>query len=173
MLDIIIKFLKALNSETDPGQISFALTMGMIMGLTPLMSLHNLIVLFLVLVIRANVSSFLTSLTLFSGGAYLFDTAFIQLGEFLLAKPEMIELWTSLYSSDFWRLTHFNNTLTLGSLVVALLLAVPLYFASLFIIINYREHIMAWVKKTKIAEIVRASKIYKLFMSHDLRGIAS
>lgn len=168
MFNILAKFLKALNSETDPGQISFAIVLGMIMGFTPLWSFHNIIVLFLVLVIRTNLSGFLGSFALFSGLAYLIDGAFIQLGESLLSNPALIETWTILYNIDFWRLSHFNNTLTLGSLVVALILAIPFYFTGLFIITQYREHILQWVMKTRLAQIVRASKFYKLFAAVDV-----
>jgi len=142
------------------------------MGLTPLWSFHNIIVLFLVLVIRTNLSGFLGSFALFSGFAYALDGVFIQFGEYLLSHAALIDLWTGFYNSDFWRITHFNNTLTLGSLLIAMMLAIPFYFAGLFIIVNYREHIMAWVMKTKLAQVVRASKFYKLFVAADLGGMA-
>ncbi|MBL4795280.1 MAG: TIGR03546 family protein [Pseudomonadales bacterium] len=171
MLDIFAKLLKALNSETDPGQISLAFVFGMIMGFTPLLSFHNIFVLFLVLVTRINISAFLASLAFFSGFAYLLDGPFVQLGSTLLSNPDYLELWTGFYNTDFWRLTHFNNTLTLGSLIISLALTIPLYVTGVFLIKNYRDHVMTWVRKTKLAQIVKASKFYKLFAAVNVGGL--
>ena len=44
MLRLIARFLKVLNSETNPGQISLGFYFAMVAGLTPLLSLHNLVV---------------------------------------------------------------------------------------------------------------------------------
>jgi len=46
MITIIAKILKALNSETDPAQIGLAVSFSLIAGLTPTLSLHNLVVFF-------------------------------------------------------------------------------------------------------------------------------
>ena len=49
MLAILAKLLKVLNSEQSPGQIAAAISFAAIIGLTPLLSLHNLIIALLVL----------------------------------------------------------------------------------------------------------------------------
>lgn len=56
MLRPIIKVLKALNSNESPWQISLGLLLGTVLALTPLLSPHNLIVLFLALIINLNIS---------------------------------------------------------------------------------------------------------------------
>jgi uncharacterized protein (TIGR03546 family) len=86
-------------------------------------------------------------------------------GEALLTLPSLKGMWTSMYNSDFWRLAHFNNTLTLGSLVVSLALAVPLFFVSKVLIVQYRAHILAWVQKSRIMQLLKASKFYRLYNS--------
>ena len=73
MIRAIIKLLRVLNSEAAPAQIGLALAFALIMGLTPLWSLHNLAVLLLVLVLRVNLSAFLLGTAVFSGLAYLLD----------------------------------------------------------------------------------------------------
>ena len=45
---LILKLIKVLNSETEPSQISLGLCFGLIAGLTPVLSPHNIIVLFMV-----------------------------------------------------------------------------------------------------------------------------
>lgn len=75
-MNALAKFLRVLNSETDPAQISLAFCFSMVAGLTPLFSLHNLPILFLVLVLRVNLSAFLLGFAFFSGIAYLLDPLF-------------------------------------------------------------------------------------------------
>ena len=130
MLKMIAKLLKALNAEGSPTQISLGFVAGMIVGLTPLWSVHNAFVVFVTLFFRINLSAFFLTFAVFSGIAYIFDPAMNAIGEALLTLPALRDLWSALYQSDGWRLTHFNNTLTLGSLVSALVLSLPLLLVS-------------------------------------------
>ncbi len=163
MLELLAKLLKVLNAEISPWQISAGFVIGMMMGLTPLWSLNNLLLLLLLLSLRVNLSAFLLSLTLFSGIGYLFDPLMESLGASLLANPALINVWTALYQSDLWRIMHFNNTLTLGSSVLALLLALPLFFIFNSLIRNYRNHILAWVRKSKLSAFLKASRFYGVY----------
>jgi len=163
MLKQLAKLLKALNAETSPWQISLAFVLGMIMGFTPLASAHNLLVLLLAFVLRINFAAFLLGFGFFTGFAYLLDPLFIRLGESLLLNPSLKGLWTELYNSDIWRLTHFNHTLTLGSLVASLLFALPLFLLSRWLIIEYRGHVLAWVRKTRVMQLLKASRLYRLY----------
>ena len=167
MLKQLAKLLRALNAETAPWQISLAFILGMTMGFTPFASLHNLLVLLLALVLRVNLSAFILAFGFFSGLAYLLDPLFIRIGESLLLNPELKGFWTGLYNSDFWRLAHFNHTLALGSLVVCLMLALPLFFLFRWLIVNYRSHLLAWVRKSRLMQILKASKVYKLYHMVD------
>ncbi|MCA9481390.1 MAG: DUF2062 domain-containing protein, partial [Nitrospira sp.] len=76
MIKLLAKLLRVLNSETEPGQISLGFGLAMIAGLTPLLSLHNLLVLLLVCVLRVNLSAFLLGLALCTGIAYALDPLF-------------------------------------------------------------------------------------------------
>ena len=162
-MNTLAKLLKALNSETAPAQIALGACFGFVMGLTPLFSLHNLLLLFLVLVLRANLSAFLASLALFSGLAYVVDPLFDRVGLGLLTSSMLEGLWTSLYNTTLGRLGRFNNTITLGSLVCALLLVVPFFMASTRLIEKYREHVLAWVRKTRVMRMIQASKFYAIY----------
>lgn len=61
MLNFLAKLLKVLNSERSPGQLAAAVSLAAIIGMTPLYSLHNLFVLFLVLFFRVNLTVFFYS----------------------------------------------------------------------------------------------------------------
>jgi uncharacterized protein (TIGR03546 family) len=163
MLDMFAKLLKALNAEGSPTQISLGFAAGLILGLTPLWSLHNVILVFLVFLFRINLSAFFLSFAIFSGIAYLADPLMDKVGEAALTSPALTEVWTALYNKDFWRLTHFNNTLTLGSFFSAVVIAIPLLFVSNFLVKKYRSHVLVWVRQTKLMQFLKASRFYRIY----------
>lgn len=165
MLRLLAKTLKVLNSETDPGQISLALVLAMIMGFTPFWSPHNLIVLFLVLLLRANLSSFILGVALFSAVAYLLDPLFHRVGLWLLTADPLVGLWTALYNTLPGRLDRINNTIVVGSLAVSFLLAVPAFLAFNLLIRKYREQVLRWVEKSHIVQALKANRFYRIYQT--------
>ena len=163
MLKLLLNLLTALNSETDPAQISLGFCFGMILGFTPFLSMHNLVVLLLLLSLRVNISAAILAWGFFAGMAYVLDQLFLQAGEYLLVLPAMQDTWTVMYNSDFWRLTHFNNTMTLGSLVVALLAFIPLFYIFKILIVKYRKNILTWVRKSRFMQFLQSNKYYQAY----------
>jgi uncharacterized protein (TIGR03546 family) len=170
MLRMLARLLAVLNSETHPGQISLGFCFAMVAGFTPFLSLHNLLVLLLVLVIRVNLSAFLLGLPLFSGLAFGLDPLFHRIGLAVLTHEFLEGLWTALYNSTLWRLEHFNNSIVMGSLLCSLVSFVPLYFLSNVAIRRYRVHVLAWVEKTRVMQFLRASRFYNLYQSFSGMG---
>ena len=165
MLRMIAKFLKILNSETDPSQISLAVCFSLITGFTPLMSPHNLFVLLLVLLLRLNLSTFILGTIVFSGVAYLLDPLFSWIGLSVLTMTPLEGVWTTLYNSTLWRFIRFNNSIVMGSLLFSLFLFVPTFFVANMAVRRYREHVLKWVQETKIMQALTASKIYNIYQS--------
>lgn len=170
MLRMLAKLLKALNSETEPGQISLALCLGMVAGLTPLMSPHNLIVLLLALVIRVNLSAFMLGLAFFSGVAYMLDPAFHAMGLRILRAGALEAIFTDMYNNPFLRLTRFNNTIVMGSLMASVAAFIPMAMILNILIRRYRQHVLAWVQKTRLAQMITGSKLYDIYQKISLLG---
>jgi uncharacterized protein (TIGR03546 family) len=165
MLKAIARLIKALNSENDPSQISFAFCFSMIVGLTPFFSLHNIFVLSLVLFIRVNLSAFLLGLMLFSGIAYMLDPLFHFIGLVLLEAKPLQGLWTDMYNSPFWRLERFNNSVVMGSVVISTIFFIPLHLLIKEAILKYRLRLLAWAEKNRLMKIIKASKFYHVYAS--------
>ncbi len=163
MIKSFAKLLKVLNSETDPAQISLAVCFAMVLGFTPFYSLHNMLVILLVLVLRVNLSTFFLSVVFFSGMAYLFDPLFHLLGQNLLTAQGLHGFWSQLYSHFFWRVTRFNNTLVLGSLTISILLFFPVFILSNRLILKYRETVLAWARKTRLMQALRATRLFQTY----------
>ncbi|WP_416307943.1 DUF2062 domain-containing protein [Neptunicella sp. SCSIO 80796] len=164
-MNLLAKFLKVLNSEASPWQIAIAITLGMVIGLTPLLRLHNIIILFVVLFLRINLASFLASIVFFSGIAWLFDPLMASVGENVLTASSWQDSWTTLFNSSLGQLSQFNHTLTMGGFLVSLLLAPIVLILSRFIVLQYRQRIMTWVNKLKIMQAFKASKLYQLYLN--------
>jgi len=173
MLKLIAKLLKVLNSDTEPGQISLGFCFAMIVGLTPVMTLHNILVIFLVCLLRVNLSAFLLGFLAFTGVAYLLDNLFSQLGLLLLTADPLAALWTALYNITLFRLENFNNSIVMGSLMFSVALFVPMYLLFNLIIIKYRYHLLGWVEKSRLMKFFMASKFYRIYRKvSDLGGAA-
>ncbi|MDT8452393.1 MAG: TIGR03546 family protein [Gammaproteobacteria bacterium] len=159
MITQIFKILRVLASEDSPMQISIAIALAMVMGLTPLFSLHNLLVLIILLAFRINLGAFLLAWAFFSGLAYLLDPLFHSLGQFILQHPAMQDTWTEMYNSTYWRLANFNNTIVMGSFVTAMLAFIPMLLILNFLIRRYRSHVLVFLKKSRLVTWMQSSKM--------------
>lgn len=163
MLTMIAKLLKLLNSEADPSQISLAFSFALLSGFLPFFSPLNAAVLLIVFLLRVNLSAYFLGTAVFSAIASLLDPLFHHLGRAVLTTSSLEGLWTTLYQSTVWRLQRFNNSVVMGGIVVSLLLFVPFFFLSNYLIRKYREKVLVWVKRTRVMQFFTASKLYALY----------
>lgn len=163
MLKMIANLLKILNSKADPFQISVALGLSMITGFLPLFTPLNLVILLLVLVLRVNISSYLLGSALFAGIAWFLDPVFHHIGLLVLTSGALEGLWTAFYNTVIGRLQRFSNSVVMGSPVFSIIFFVPLVLIMNAAIRRYREHLLVWVKKTRIMQVITASKLYSLY----------
>ncbi len=165
MLKMIVKLLKVLNSEAEPSQVSLAFSFAMILGLTPLFSLHNILILLLVLILRVNLSAFILGCAFFSGLAYILDPIFHLIGLNVLMTSGLEALWSTLYQSTFWRLERFNNSIVMGSFLFSIILFIPVHLLSKKMILKYREKVLDKIRKTKVMQTLKGSRLYQLYTS--------
>ena len=165
MIELIAKTLKVLNSETDPGQISLAFCLAMVMALTPLFSLHNMLVLLAALVLRVNLSTFSVVWIVLSAVAYVLDPLFHTIGLAVLTADGLKSMWTGLYNTVWFRPARLNNTIMMGSLLVSLSAFIPVFIIIKALVLKYREHILVWVNKTRVMKFFKASKLYDVYQT--------
>jgi uncharacterized protein (TIGR03546 family) len=159
------KLLKALASEASPGQIAGGIILGMIIGLTPVLSLHNLFIVILILVLKVNIGMALLSFMVFSGVAYLADPVFHSFGVWLLELESMQQTWTNMYNNEWWALTKFYNTVVIGSFVTAIILCLPAFPLVKYGVVQYRRHIHAKVRKWKLVQAFKSTKFYSIYQT--------
>ena len=162
-LKLLQAIVKALNSEGTPGQVAAGMAFGAALGLTPLMSLHNLVIVLLVLVLNVSLAGFTLGWSLFVPIGFLLDPLFDAIGNKLLGSAALTPLWTRLANMPVMPFSNFNNSVTLGSLVFWVLAWVPIFFAARWAVARYRVHIFERLKKMKVFKAVQASSLYNVY----------
>jgi len=163
LIKLIQSLFGALHSEGTPGQLALGIALGSIMGLTPLMNIHNAIVFAAIVLLNVSFAGGMLGWALFVPIGFLLDPLFDWIGHSLLLAPALRGLWTSLYNIPIVPLTNFNNTIVLGSLVFALVLLVPLFFATRWAVARYRVTVGERVRQSKFYRAVMASKVYNAY----------
>ena len=163
LIKLIQSLLGALHSEGTPGQLAAGIALGSIIGLTPLINIHNAIIFAAIVLLNVSFAGGILGWALFVPIGFLLDPLFDWIGHSLLLAPSLRGLWTSLYNMPIAPLTNFNNTVVLGSLVFALLFFVPLFLATRWAVARYRVTVGARVRQSKFYRAVTASKVYNIY----------
>ena len=164
MIGQILKVFKALNSNAKPWQLSLGVCFGAILGLTPVLSIHNLVLLFLAFVINLNIGIMILSFVLFSGIAYILDPLFHNVGYAVLKSEALAGFWTNVFSCPIALLANLNNSIVMGSLIVSIPLTIPLFFFFNQVVVKYREKIQVALEKFPIFRSLKIVKVYQTLM---------
>jgi len=163
LIKLIQSLFGALHSEGTPGQLAAGIVLGAFLGLTPLFNLHNAVVFALLVLLNVSFAGGLLGWALFVPVGFLLDPLFDWIGHSLLLAPSLRGLWTSMYNMPIVPLTNFNNTVVLGSLVFALLAAVPLFLLLRWAVARYRVTVGERVRQSKFYKALTASKVYNVY----------
>jgi uncharacterized protein (TIGR03546 family) len=164
LLKLIQSLIQTLHSEGTPGQVAAGIALGSMLGLTPLVNLHNLVVFALIVILNVSFGGAMLGWALFVPVGFLLDPAFDWIGtRLLLDTPALTPLWTALYNMPVAPLTNFNDSVLLGSLVFSLALWTPLFFAARWGVARYRATVAERVRRSKLYRAVTASKLYDIY----------
>lgn len=161
----IKKIWKALNHAGKPWQISLAISLGMIVGLTPFISLHNVVIIIAVLLLNIHVGVFILSISLFGTLGLILDPLFASVGFSVLHAESLQMFFTQMYNNPVGYLSGFNNTILMGSFVISLVLFPFVYLLFSFLLVKYRTIIA-----TKIQKIPLLNKL-QFFKNEEIKQI--
>src|SRR5919201_1161177 len=105
LLKLIQSLFGALHSEGTPGQLAAGIALGSILGLTPLMNLHNAIVFAALVLLNVSFAGGMLGWALFVPVGFLLDPLFDWIGHGLLLAPSLRGLWSALYGVVRYRAT--------------------------------------------------------------------
>lgn len=163
LLKLIQSIIKTLHSDGTPGQVAAGIAIGSVLGLTPLLNLHNLIIFSLVVLLNVSFGGAMLGWALFVPLGFVLDPLFHGIGLALLQAPSLRPLWTTLTNTPFIPFTNFNNTVVLGSFVGWLGLAVPIFFAARYGVARYRATVGERVRRSRFYKALTASQAYNLY----------
>jgi uncharacterized protein (TIGR03545 family)/uncharacterized protein (TIGR03546 family) len=145
----IFKLLKTLNSAQASWQISLALVLAMVSGFIPLLTPLYFIIIFIAFTLNIPLVVFFLMSGVFTGLATILDPTFAQIGKEILTAPSNKELFTQMYNYTPTLWSSFNHTVVMGSTIVALVLALPLFFASNTLLNKFRSLLEQKFKDSK------------------------
>ena len=161
ILNRIKKILKQLNSDNTPENLALGIVMGCLIGMVPFNVLYTIPLVVVLFLFNINVAFAFLSAFFFSVLGISLDMLAHKIGLLLLVDFQFLRpLWTLIMNLPILPFLKLNNTVMLGSLLLAVLLSYPVYLLSKRLIILYR---LKWMKKivgSKLMKLLKASKLF-------------
>jgi uncharacterized protein (TIGR03546 family) len=167
ILKQVFAFLKMLNSDTGTNQIASGIAAGFVLGMTPFFSLQSILIFLCMLVFRIQMGAAFLAAFFFAFAAYLLDPMFHAVGHAVLTANSLQPLFTTLYNMPIVPMTRFNNTVVMGSGIVALLLSPLVYIVARMMVKKYRIVVVDRFKQTKVWKAMQATSFYKWYYKYE------
>lgn len=167
ILKQLFAFIKLLNSDTGNISLALGMTCGFILGMTPVLSLHSLLIFLILFFFRIQIGAALVMAFFFKFVAYLLDPIFHSVGSNVLEMESLQVFFTTLYNMPILPYTRFNNSIVMGSAVVTFALSPIVFIASQYFIVKYREIVVARFRETKFWKAMQATKFYQWYYKYD------
>jgi uncharacterized protein (TIGR03546 family) len=152
------KILKILKSNLSPSQIAFGFAMGIFAGLPP-MGLHIVVPCTLALLVRCSFRSFLLSMGLFKLISLGVAPAAFAIGTWCLDSSRGVDaLWRWLFHLPVLAPMGYGRYLLFGSLIAALLTAVPVFLLIRWLVAHYRGSFAGWVAGWRVSAYLRGKR---------------
>ena len=133
MLKKIIKFFKALNSNSKPSELANALCLGIMLGFIP----KNNALWFLIFIFFC-----------------LFDSKFDSIGFYILNYAPLTKTFSMLIDIPFVGFTKFNNTIVMGSFIFSLIIYIPCFIFGIAFVKLWRKYVSSLFARTPIAKAI-------------------
>jgi uncharacterized protein (TIGR03546 family) len=143
------------------------MTCGFILGMTPSLSLHSLIIFLILFFFRIQIGAALVTAFFFKFVAFILDPAFHAVGSKMLELPSLQGFYTTLYNMPLIPFTRFNNSIVMGSAVITFILSPFVFIMSRIFIVKYRATVVARFKETKLWKAIEATKFYQWYYKYD------
>lgn len=167
LLKQVFAFFKLLNSDTGTNQLAAGIALGLILGFSPTLSLQTLLAFVLLFFFRIQIGAAFLAAFFFKFIAYLIDPIAHGIGSAALENPGLQNLWTTLYNMPIVPYTRFNNSIVMGSGILAIAMFPFVFFISKIMIIKYRKTFVERFKQTKVWKVVQATYFYKWYVKYD------
>jgi uncharacterized protein (TIGR03546 family) len=146
--------LKAVTTESTPGQMSFGLALGVLVGLVPKGNLLAVVLGMLLASTRVNLAVAGAAVVAASFASVFLDGLFDRIGEIALTATALQPAWTWLYNQPFVPWTNFNNTIVMGSFLCGLILLWPIHRLSRPVFQRYSMRLAERARKWPLTKLL-------------------
>lgn len=155
----IRQLFSALAANDSPRQLAWGFTLGMMLGMTPKGNLIAAALAMLICALRVNKPAGLLSAALFSAVSPLCDGLTHKIGLKLLEQPGLQGFFAWLYDLPLGPFIGFHNTVTIGSLLLALYITYPCYYGSLQAFENFGPPVRRWIVRYRLGSALFGAQI--------------
>lgn len=167
-IKLLKSILSILQSQESPKEVAMGVCLGAMIGLSPFDCLHTYLILILIFIVKVNMGAAFLSIALFKLVGFCLDPLAHLIGYLLLVKANFLNgLWVYLYNLPILPYTRFNNTVVLGSFVLALILFIPIFHGTIKLLHLYRAHWYEKVEKSRIMKWLKMTKIYDIYSRYQ------
>lgn len=167
LLKQIFSFFKLLNSDTGTVSLAAGMSLGMILGFAPTLSIQTLLVFILIFLFRVQIGAAFIAAFFFKFVAFLLDPVFDKVGQMVLETEGLKPLFTVMYNMPLVPLTRFNNSVVMGAGLVSLILCPFAFVLFVKLIEKYRVAVVARFKGTKTWKLIQATTLYQWYQKYD------
>ncbi len=163
LFKLLHTLVKALNSDGTPGQVAAGMAIGLCFGLTPLLSLHNVLVLAVAMLTTVSFPGVMLGWAVAVPVGFMLDPLFHRIGMALLTSDGLTPAFVWIVNTPVVSLSRLNNSIVLGSLVAWVALLVPMYFVFRYLVARYRKDIYERLERTRFFQVIKASKVWNVY----------
>ena len=167
LLKQLFQLVRLLNSETGTNQIAAGVSLGFVLGMTPVFSLQTLLVFLLLLLFRVQMGAAFVAAFFFKFIAYALDPIFNSVGFLVLSQESLKPTFTQLYNMPVVPWTRFYNTIVMGSGVVSLALTPVVFLITLKLIQSYRVAIYQRIQNNRMMKAIKATSMYQWYVKYE------
>jgi uncharacterized protein (TIGR03546 family) len=144
VIAIVRRLARALVASTSPGQLAIGFTLGIIIGVMPKTNLIALTLCVVMFSLRCNKGLGLSAAAAFSLLGHAIDPFTHKVGLAVLSIHSMQATYASLLNLPLGPWVGFNNTVVLGTLLLGLYVAYPVFWLSRMLFSTIRS---VWARK--------------------------
>lgn len=152
------QLIRAVLGNESPQQMAWGFTIGMMLGMVPKGNLIAITLAVLLCALRVNKPAGLLAVAIFSALSPLCDALTHKIGSSLLHQPSLEPFYTWLYDQPLGPFIGFHNTVTLGSLMLALYISYPCYYGSYMVFERFGPVIHRWAIRYRLGRALAGAQ---------------
>lgn len=171
MFSILSKLIKAINSNNRNGEVAAAISMGFLLAFVPSDNIIWFLLFFIVLMLKIHIPTMLIFLGLFKLLTPFYDKYIDLLGIKIISIDFIQAKLIEFYNLPYMFFTNVNSALVVGGLVAGIVLWVPIWFLSVFIIKFYRLKILPMILKSKFYRFYKKLPLISKLTDKAVKGV--